>query len=221
MKLLAKLYEKISNTWYRKRLHNDNFTIITDTCIGGVMYHKLGKQFRSPTINLWIYDKDFIRFVSNLRYYMSQELRFVEGIDPTPTAWCGDVMIHFNHAHSKEEAAADWNKRRTRINYDNLFIIMSDRPGTDNDGTDPYLSKEDFLSLNKIKCKGKIVFSVRKYEDIDYIVPLPADANDNGTYVNMYMFDKSKWLKRYRWESALDWVHWLNTGEVKLRKCMV
>ena len=215
MKLIATIYESLSNAWYRKRLRNDNFTIITDTCIGGVMYHKLGKQFMSPTINLWIYDKDFTRFVSNLKEYMQKELVFVDGIDQTPTAWCGDVMIHFNHAHSKEEAARDWYKRRNRINYDNLFIIMSDRPGTDNNRKDPYLTKEDILSLNKVKCKGKVVFSVRKYDDIDYLVSLPADANDNGTYVNMYMFDKAKYTKQYRWESAFDWVHWLNTGEVK------
>lgn len=217
-RLIIKIFDKLSSYVYRRKLKNDVFSIITNSCIGGVMYHKLGKKFLSPTINLWMHDKDFVRFVSNLPYYISQELHFIEQIDSTPTAWCGDVMIHFNHAHSNEEAALDWYKRRTRINYDNLFIIMSDRPGTDNEGFDPILSKEDFLLLNKIKCRGKVVFSVRKYDDIDYIVPLPPDSNDNGTYVNMYMFDKSRYFKRYRWETAWDWVHWLNTGEVIVRK---
>jgi len=78
---------------------------------------------------------------------------------------------------------------------------------------------ENIASLKKIPCRGKVVFSTRNYEDIDYIVPLPKDPN--GDYVNMYMLDKSKYLKRWRWESAWDWVHWLNTGEVKLRKSKV
>ena len=124
-------------------------------------------------------------------------------------------MIHFNHAISNEEAARDWYKRRNRINYDNLFIIMSDRPGTNNDGADPYLTKDDFLLLNNIKCKGKVVFSVRQYNGIDYIVPLPKDPN--GDYVNSYMFDKNEY-GRYRWESAWEWVCWLNDGVVRVKE---
>ena len=123
MKLLAKLYEKLSNAWYRKRLHNDNFTIITNTCIGGVMYHKLGKQFLSPTINLWMYDEDFYKFVKNLNYYLVQPLRFVQVGEPFPTAYCGDVMIFFNHYHTDEEAMVKWEERKRRLNKDNLFIL--------------------------------------------------------------------------------------------------
>ena len=213
--ILPRIYNKVSSYIYRIRLKNNNFTIITNSCIGGVMYHKLGKPFMSPTINLWMFDKDFIRFVSNLKEHMEKELEFVEGIDPTPTAWCGDVLIHFNHAHTKEEAADDWNKRRDRINYDNMFIIMSDRPGSDTSCDSREITKEDILSLSKVNCRGKVVFSVRKYEDIDYIVQLPKDKG--GDYVNMYMFDKTKWFKRWRWETAWDWVRWLNDGVVRCK----
>ena len=210
MKWIAKIYEVLSNAWYRLRLRNDNFTIITNTCIGGVMYHKLGKQFLSPTINLWMYDVEFYRFINNLKEYMQKELVFVDGIDETPTAWCGDVMIHFNHAHSNEEAARDWYKRRERINYDNLFIICSDKPFEDQS-----VSYEDIASLKNISCRGKVVFSTRHYDDIDYIVPLP--KADDGDWVNVYMLDKNK-NGRWRWESAFDWVHWLNAGDVRLKE---
>ena len=113
-KILRKAYEKVSNIWYRMRLKNDNFTIITNTCIAGVMYHKLGKQFLSPTINLWMEDPDFYRFARNMDYYFAQPLRFVQGIDSTPTAYCGDVVIHFNHYKSDEEANEKWEKRKKR-----------------------------------------------------------------------------------------------------------
>ena len=206
--LLKKIYDYISSYFYRKRLQNDNFTIITDTCIGGVMYHKLGKQFMSPTINLWMYENEFYRLIHNLRHYMAQPLRFVHGIEPTPTAYLDDIMIHFNHYKSDEQAEAKWNERVKRINWDNLFIICSDRP---DDGP---ITHEDMLSLKHIPCRGKVIFSTRHYDDIDYIVPLPKDPN--GDYVNSYMFDKSKYFQRYRWESSFDWVHWLNTGEVKV-----
>ena len=91
------------------------------------------------------------------------------------------------------------------------LIGISDRPNPD---TGEVVTHEDMLSLKNIPCKGRVVFSVRQYDDMDYIVPLPKDPH--GEYVNEYMFDKSKHTQLWRWESAWDWVHWLNTGEVKV-----
>lgn len=209
MKWIANIYEKLSNAWYRMRLKNDNFTIITNTCIAGVMYHKLGKQFLSPTINLWMYDVEFYRFVHNMDYYFAQPLKFVNVGETYPTAYCGDVLIYFNHYHSEEEADAKWKERIKRINKDNLFIICADRPLEDID-----ITHEDILSLKDIPCRGKVVFSTKKYDDVDYIVPYRRDVK--GDYVAVYMNDRTKYTRRWLWESAFDWVHWLNTGEVKV-----
>ena len=209
-KYIVKLINKLRTFWCRLRLRNNNFTIITNSCIGGVMYHKLGKQFMSPTINLWMHDEEFYKFIQNLDYYLAQSLRFEANNLGYPTAYCGDILIHFNHYKTEMEAETKWNERKKRIYKDNLFIICSDRPYTRE------ITHEDMLSLKTIPCRGKIVFSARQYDDIDYIVPLPKD--ENGEYVKVYMFDKTKYLKRWRWESAWDWVHWLNTGEIKLSK---
>ena len=178
------------------------------------MYHKLGKQFMSPTINLWMHDVEFFRFVRNLDDYLALPLRFEPNDLGYPTAYCGDVLIHFNHYKTEEDAESKWNERKTRINKDNLFIICADRPLEKGKN----VTYEDMLSLKNICCKGKVIFSVRQYDDINYIVPLPKDPD--GEYVNVYMLDKSKYLKRWRWETVWDWVQWLNTGEVVLRKCI-
>ena len=209
--LLAHLYTWFSNVWYRLRLRNDNFTIIADTCIAGVMYHKLGKKFLSPTINLWMHDEDLFKFVHNMDEYLALPLRFVKNKNGYPLAYCGDILIHFNHYKSESEAEIKWNERKSRINKDNLFIICADRRNT------RLITYEDIRSLADIPCRGKVVFSIHQYDDIDYIVPLPKD--ENGDWVNIYMQDKTKYLQRWRWENAWDWVHWLNTGEVKVRKC--
>ena len=211
MRGLGIIYEKLSNAWYRMRLKNDKFTIITNTCIAGVMYHKLGKQFLSPTINLWMHDVEFYKFVTNLDYYLAQPLRFIDRVYQSPTALCGDVTIYFIHYKTEQEAEEKWYSRRTRINKENLFIISSDRPLNNQS-----ISHEDMLSLKDIPCRGKVVFSTQKYDDIDYIVPLPRALN--GNYVNEYMEDKNEKLNRWRWESAFDWVHWLNTGEVRVKR---
>lgn len=59
----------IHNKRLRRRLKNDNFTILCPNCIGGTMYKKLGKEFFSPTINLWMTQRDFIKFAVNLKEY--------------------------------------------------------------------------------------------------------------------------------------------------------
>lgn len=58
----------------RKRLKNREFTILACNCVAGCMYHDLGLKFDSPTINLYIYPKDFINFLKKPQYYLKQEM---------------------------------------------------------------------------------------------------------------------------------------------------
>ena len=51
----------------------DNVSIISSDCIGGFLYHNLGKQFLSPTINMAIPAESFVRLVKNLEHYMAVE----------------------------------------------------------------------------------------------------------------------------------------------------
>lgn len=206
-KKLNRTYRFFSRWWLRRRLKNNNFTILANSCIAGVMYHELGLQFLSPTINLWMHDEDFYKFINHLKEYIAMDLRFVQGIADYPTAYLGDILIYFNHYHTEEEAASKWHDRCKRIKYDNLYIICADRP------REKTITYEQIASLKSIPCKGKVVFSNRHYNDIDYLVPLPKDKELDC--VNIYMLDKTKFLGRWRWESAWDWVHWINTGEIK------
>lgn len=60
----------------RKKLINRNFTIFSQNCIGGIMYHDLGMQFNSPTVNLLFTPRDFIKFMKNIQWYLEQEIIF-------------------------------------------------------------------------------------------------------------------------------------------------
>lgn len=201
---IRKAYRRIHRHFLRKRLKNKDFTILAPTCIAGIIYHEFGHEFLSPTINLWMYDKDFLKFIHNLEEYLSYDLEFVSGIDPTPTAYCGDILIHFNHYASEEEARTKWEARKKRIKLDNLFIIMADQP----DGG--VITYEDMRSLQDIRCKGKAILTIKDYKDLDYLVHLPKDPERDC--VNMYMFDKTPILGRYRWERVWDYVEWINKG---------
>ena len=49
-------------------------TLITNTCIGGRLYHDYNQQFLSPTIDLYIKPKDFVKLCCNLKEYLENDL---------------------------------------------------------------------------------------------------------------------------------------------------
>lgn len=90
----------------KNKLINNRFSILSTNCIGGIIYHNLSIQFQSPTVNLWIKNRDYIKMIQNLKYYLEQEL--VEVIDKEvkyPIGRIDDVLIHFNHYKSFNEAS--------------------------------------------------------------------------------------------------------------------
>lgn len=182
----------------RKRLKNDQFSILCSTCIGGLIYHRLGKQFLSPTINMWFKQKEFLIFVENLEEALAQELTFVETQYDHPVAQIttkgGVVNLYFNHAKTQEEAEQNWTRRKTRINWDNLFIIMYDWGD---------ITEEDIWRLDKIKCKNKVVLSKNKY-DIPYVVTIKPNK-DATNYLDQDRFGRKTYEKKF------DYVSWLNT----------
>ena len=64
----------------RNRLRNENITIISANCVGGVIYHDLGLKFNSPTVNLYFNASDYVKFVSNLTYYLQCELKEIDRV---------------------------------------------------------------------------------------------------------------------------------------------
>ena len=115
-----------------KDMHAEGITFISQNCIGGVLYHDLGLQFLSPTINTFIPEPGFVKLVLNLRHYMEQELVIRWG-EEYPIGMLDDVEIHFMHYDTCKEAKEAWDKRKARINWDKIFVIATDRDGFDSD----------------------------------------------------------------------------------------
>jgi uncharacterized protein (DUF1919 family) len=180
----------------RKRLKNDQFSILCSTCIGGIMYHRLGKQFLSPTINMWMNQKEFLTFVEHLDEALDQELVFIQTKYDYPVAQLttkgGTVNLYFNHAKTETDAKRDWTRRKERVNRDNLFIVMYDFDG---------ITKADILRLDKIPCKNKIVLSPNKH-DIPYVFTIRPKKMTN-------YLDKDRFGRR-TFEKKFDFVDWLN-----------
>lgn len=53
------------------------FTIISNNCWGGHVYRYFDLPYDSPTIGLYFFSSDYLKFVSNLHFYLNQELQFI------------------------------------------------------------------------------------------------------------------------------------------------
>lgn len=118
-----------------QRLRQKSITILSMNCTGGILYHDLGLRFLSPTINLYMQAEDFIRFCCRLPYYLSLD-HLRPCVDPAilggrtyPVAWLGDLKLFLVHYASVEQAEAKWNERKTRIQWDHIVLLATDRDG--------------------------------------------------------------------------------------------
>lgn len=161
-----------------EKLRENTPTIIAPNCWGGITYNTLGLSFKSSIINMFIEPDDYMKMIGNLEYYMDQELEYVRSqynsdIDITyPVLRCGDILLHFNHYNSVEEAIAKWEQRKKRINWNNLFIMFFDEFGK---------KVEDFSRINN---KKKIYFykELSPEDKSDWMLKLPCPLNDNAFY---------------------------------------
>ena len=194
--------DKIRNKeWerYKKRkasrLSNRNFTIIASSCTGTVMYFDLGLPYLSPTVNLLIEQHDFVKMVENLEWYMNSQIVELYGDEDYPTGLLNDIKIHFKHYDSFDQAVSKWEKRKKRINWDNLFII-----GTSYNGDYGVIQRFD-----KLPYKNKVIFSPVRYPEFKSVYYVKAFKEKWGVTTDF----KNQFLMR-RYLDDFDYVAFLN-----------
>ena len=163
---LFRFIDKKVSDHFRNKLTNDNFSIICSNCIGGTIYHRLGKRFLSPNINLFIPERQFVDYCLNLQYYLAQEPEIVESELPYPLGKLHgngkdlpDIDIHFNHDHDPGEACRKWNDRKQRINWDNLYIICYNLDG---------VTVDQLRQLEQIPCNNRVVLTKEPLPEIPW-----------------------------------------------------
>ena len=131
MKLDLKRFGRALSTKHRPaKLANHEFTIISKTCVGGVITHNVGEQFRSPMVNLIIYEDQFLVFCRHLKEYSTcpveqpteaeapqfASFTYPIGILRGASAELPDINLLFVHYKSFEEAKEKWEARFRRVN---------------------------------------------------------------------------------------------------------
>ena len=111
------------------KLKKNTPSIFSINCWAGLCYHRLGLEFLSPTINMFVEEGHFNKFIRNLKEYMSLPISFEEErVDLNsnkiyPVGRLGDILLHFNHYDSFDDAVLFWNRRKEKINWDNILIV--------------------------------------------------------------------------------------------------
>ena len=164
----------------RKKIKDDDFTIISNNCWAGFVYQSYGLKYNTPTIGMFFMASDYIRFISNLKYYLTIEN--IVFINPRESKWysflsenssfgtypiarLGDIEIFCLHYHSEQEFIKKWNERKKRINFDKILFKFSEMN---------QFSEENIVEFQKLDLKYKICFVSKKYakyaNDYTYVV---------------------------------------------------
>ena len=182
----------------RRRNKNADFSIICGNCMGGLISHKLDVPFLSPTVNIMMSQSDFYKLALNLKEYLDSD--FVELAPKSfPRGQLKDVTVNFTHFKSYNEALRTWKRRCERINFDNLWVIATDRDG---------ITEQDIASLQGLECRGLVVFTAKKY-DYPYCFQLK-QFEDQGQIGDI--LQQTIYGKRY-FELYFDYVGWLNSDD--------
>lgn len=169
--MIFKIFRKVRNEadrYIRKRkykgriLNTNGYTIISSNCMAGSIYKDFGLPFNSPTIGLFLCGSDFVKLASNLRYYLSlsvEEGEYSRWVGKTtyPLGIIDDIEIHFLHYDSFDDAKAKWERRALKVDFDRVYLIMTDRDFT---------TYEDIRKFSEIETYKKLCFVSKNYEEI-------------------------------------------------------
>ncbi len=156
----------IRRYYNRKRIKRRDFSIISNNCWAGRVYQYLDMPYLSPTVGLYFFAKDYLKFIENIEYYLGLELQFISAEESkyasiikarkqedVPIGLLDDVEMVFLHYSSKEEAKEKWDRRKARVNFDNLIFKFSKMN---------LCTEEDMKRFDENPAKHKILLNNRK-----------------------------------------------------------
>ncbi len=187
------LIPALSN-WRRKKLNNIDFSIISNNCWGGVVYEYFGLKKNSPTVGLYFFAADYIKFIYNMRYYTSIDIEMIEAKQSkyaqklkmrnqlnVPVGRLDDIDVIFLHYANPAIAKEKWKRRCERINWDNLIFKFSYMGGC---------TDEMVMAFEEFRANKKVMFVTKEYHCKDTIIIPPANGEEitNDTfYFNKYI----------------------------------
>jgi uncharacterized protein (DUF1919 family) len=194
------------------RLRNKGVSLIANNCCGGVIYHLMGEQFRSPTINLFFRPDDYLLLLENLQEAITADIREIEtdktGMSPSyPLGEItlkngGTIEVHFMHYKSFEQAVGKWKERAERVDYDKLYIFMELGPET---------SEEYVARFEKLPYKHKVVLTSKEIEGAKSALCIDIYNHDFSIGKIFTLIPSTP----HYYIELFDFLLWFNTGEIR------
>ena len=197
---INKLQRKAINQTYQKRLTNQGMSVISANCVGAFILHDLNQPFNSPFVNLYLDPSDFVRYLQNIEFYQAQPLQFKQTEKPYPVGMLGDLEVHFMHYHSEQEAKEKWEARSQRLDFNNLFIMMTDKDGGKG------AKYEHLQAFDNLPYPNKVVFTHKPYPELESAFYIKGFENENEVG-DLFTFSGWNGEKYY---DQFDYVSWFN-----------
>lgn len=163
---LKKLIIRLLAPFKRFGLKNRNYSIISNNCYGGIISRNFGLPYNSPTCGLFFYSKEYLKFLTDLKAHINAELIEVRVEDSAyryllepkygKNIVLGKVLdaeIVFLHYSSFDEAKKKWDRRKERVNWNDLIIKFNDQN---------LFSLENYYEFESMPYKNKIFFTANK-----------------------------------------------------------
>ena len=187
----------------RKLLLGTDFTIISNNCWGGHVYRKFQIPYNSPTIGMYFFPEEYIRFLSNLKMYLSMPLEVVPAYESKYYDYLctinqrdvligklNDVEIVLLHYKEVKEAQEKWKRRCNRMNWSHLLIKNSMQNG---------MTKDQLILFDKLDFVNKVCFVPKNTYKSKCTIEYPTDNSNNQIKYDIIHFDSLINLK--------DWIN--------------
>lgn len=188
-----------------KRLKNKDFTLLSNNCLGAIYLHDIHQPFNTPMVNAGMVPKEYLKFLNNLEYYLSLEIKMApeESNSKQQYGYVGDVHVWFEHFKYADEPREKWNIRRKRVNMKNLFVMMTEKDNC---------TYEDLVAFDNLPFENKVVFTARDYPEIKSAFHLKGCIDPKtGQLGYAYDFPNRYSLKRYM--EQFDLIKWFNNNQ--------
>ena len=132
---------------------------------------------------------------------MEQEFVEVESERPYPAGRLGDITVHFVHYKTFEEGVQKWEERKRRINWDNLFLVATEKDNC---------SYETIRRFDQLPYEHKVIFTHTEY--LEFASACYIKGFEEKEELGVLTFYKNQLLKR-RYLDDFDYVTFLNKTE--------
>lgn len=155
-------------------LKNRDFSIISNNCFAGFVYDIYGLPYRTPTIGMYFYPDEYLKFVKNLKENLKHELEPLtfedsqykelltkDGHQDALLGKVNGIEVVLLHYHEFNEAKEKWARRCKRVDFNNLVIKYSDQN---------HFEQKHYDEFKKLDYKNKLFFtSNHAYENEEYV----------------------------------------------------